>query len=237
MKGGEGYSIHGFDVDGEGNFYFLGCQKAILVCFTKDGKSVYRKHLLNHYPGSMHIVGKNLYYFETWNGLVNTLVRIDKTTGSIIEECPNSITKVLKSRNCRSIDDYQFNDSTLTISYEDDEGIEKLKNVCFDLKAQVIPQCDSSVTDSLEHLGKFDDNYVLGKFDGDKYDLFLKDSANKTKATGFIETKYLGKPLCGFTCLTQEHRKVRNNKLYLLNRDKNMAVVTVIDLATVFHVQ
>jgi hypothetical protein len=47
----------------------------------------------------------------------------------------------------------------------------------------------------------------------------------------------VGEPMCGFSCLPPEHRKLRNNKLYMLNRDKNMAVITEIDLADVFHVR
>jgi hypothetical protein len=68
MKGDEGLRIHGFDVDSNENLYFIRNQKAVLACFPKGGRLNYRKPILNHYPGPIHIVGRGLYLFETWNG-------------------------------------------------------------------------------------------------------------------------------------------------------------------------
>jgi hypothetical protein len=87
-------------------------------------------------------------------------------------------------------------------------------------------------------LGKFGGNYVLGKFinEGKKFFVTLRDPSDKTLSDTSIDTKYLEDPFCGTQgCMPPDHRKVRNNKLYWLNRDENMAAITVIDLATFFR--
>jgi hypothetical protein len=244
-KGEEGYVIWGFDVDSNENFYFAGGKKATLACFSKYGKPIYRRTFLSFHPGPIHIVGKELYLFETWNGILNTLIEFDKTNGSIIREYPNTITKSLKSRGFKSVEDYQFSDSTLRITYTDSEGIDKPKTICFNLKGELLPDRNQypanppavEKDNSHEYLGKLGNDYVFGKFDdeGKTYDLILKKSSNTIISEALVERKYLGEPLCGFSCLPPEHRKLRNNKLYMLNRDKNMAVITEIDLAAIFH--
>jgi hypothetical protein len=150
--------------------------------------------------------------------------------------------------NYSSIDYYKFSDSILKITYIDNEGIEKTKTICFNFTGELIPNCQQHTSNSAaieyengyEHLGRLGSNYVLGKFNDDskKYELSLRDSSNAIISNSFIELKYLGKPFCGdLLCMPPEHRKLRNNKFYMLNRDKNMAVITEIDLADIFKVR
>jgi hypothetical protein len=244
-KGEEGYVVNGFDVDSNENFYFVGGRKTTLACFSKYGEAIYRKYFRSFHPGPVHILGKRLYLYETWNWTLNNLIELDKASGTIIRKYPNTITNALKSRGFKSIDDYRFSDSALSITYIDSEGVYKPKTICFNLKGellpdrnQCLPNCSSVEKDtSREYLGKLGNDYVFGKFndDGKTYDLSLKDSLNTIVSDASVELKYLGRPLCGFSCLPQEHRKLRNNKLYMLNRYGKMAVITEIDLATTFH--
>jgi hypothetical protein len=235
MKGDEGLRIHGFDVDSNENLYFIGNQEAVLACFSKDGRLIYRKPILNHSPGPIHIVGRELYLFETWNGGLNRIIQMDRTTGAIQQEYSNTITKALKSAGYKSIYDYQFSDSGLQLTYLDSEGIDKMKTICFNLTGQLMPHC-ARPADGSEHLGRFGNDYVLGKFDGENYDLSLRNSADKEISTAYVVLKYLGEPLCGFSCMPQEHRKIRNSKLYMLGRDKNLLLITEVDLAAAFHI-
>jgi len=245
------YIIEGFEVDSTENFYFLAGKAATLACFSKDGKSLYRRFFPNLVPGQMHIFGNKIYFFENGLKAFNTLVEIDKSSGIFVRQYPKTITKVLKSYRYQLIDGYQFDefrDSILHITYIDSEGNEKPKTICFNFRGELISNCGHHLANSLgvegerhyEHLGKWGNEYVLGRFDDDdnnKYDLSLRDSANNEIANSFVDRRYLGDPMCGEYCMPQEHRKVRNNKLYMLNRDKNMAVITEIDLAATFHKQ
>jgi hypothetical protein len=236
------YYIEGFDIDNNENFYFLGGRKANLACFTSTGKSVYRKALGDYVPGEMTIVGSKLYFFEIGSKSLNTLVEVDKANGSVIRDYPKTIANALKARGYQQIDYYEYRDSLLKIHYIDSEGIEKTKTICFDLKAEPA-DCSGHSPAAIENekdyenLGRLGKYYVLGRYndDGTKYELTLRDSSYARIADSYVDRKWLGAPLCGVSCMPQEHRKVRNNKLYMLNRDKNMAEITVIDLKTLFH--
>ena len=239
------YYIEGFDIDSSENFYFLGGKKAVLACFSKNGRGIYRKSYLDHTPGQIYIVGDKLYFFEIGEKALNTLVEIDKINGMFLRDYPNAITKVLKANGYTQIDYYEFKDSILHITYLDGQGIEKTKKICFDLKGELKPNCAHHTSTSAaiesemnyEFLGKMGNNYVLGKFDDDglRYDLSLRDSSNAVISDSFIQRSHLGKPLCGhLLCMPPEHRKMRGNKLYMLYRDKNMAVINVIDLRNIF---
>lgn len=237
------YSIDGFEIDSSGNIYFLGGNKVTLACFTNDRKSVFRKTYSHLVGGEMMIVGGSLFTFEMGDESLNTIVELNKTDGSVIKEYPN-VKKVLQSRGCLQIDSYLFTDPMLRIRYIDSEGIEKTKMVCFDLHGKLLPDCKERSSaaiakeEDFEHLGKFGDNYVLGKFinDGKKFLVSLRDPSDKTLSDTSIDTRYLGDPFCGVQgCMPPDHRKVRNNKLYWVNRDQNVAAITVIDLATFFR--
>ena len=237
------YHIVGFDIDSIGNIYFLGGKIVTLAYFDKTGKNIFRKTLPTLVPGEMAIVGGSLFTFEMGNQFLYTIVELDRKNGAIIGQYPE-VKKTLEARGCVQIDYYKIRDSMLKISYIDSEGIEKTKLVCFDLHGKLLPDCKApgsaaiAKEEDFEHLGKFGDNYVLGKFvdEGKRYLISLRDPSDKTLSNGYIETKYLGDPFCGaLTCMPPDHRKVRNNKFYWLNREDNMAAITVIDLATFFH--
>jgi hypothetical protein len=199
----------------------------------------------------MHILGNRIYYFEIGLKSLNTLVELSKNNGMFVQQYPKTISKLLKSYGYQQIEYYQFDefsDTVLHITYIDGEGNEKPKTICFNLRAELIPDCGQHLASGppiasegrFEHLGKWGNKYVLGRFDDDdnnKYDLSLRDSANNEIAKSFVDRRYLGDPMCGEYCMPQEHRKVRNGKLYMLNRDKNMAVITEIDLPTIFHLK
>ena len=68
------YIIDGFDIDSNENFYFLAGKGAILACFSKDGKSLYRKSFPNLVPGQMHVLGNRIYFFEIGLKSLNTFV-------------------------------------------------------------------------------------------------------------------------------------------------------------------
>ncbi len=173
IEEGEGPTIDGFEVDSNENFYFAGGKRATLACFSKYGKPVYRKSFLNSYPGPIYLVGDRLYLFETWNALLNTLIEFGKKNGTIIRKFSNTITKTLKSRGYKSIEDYQFSDSTFAIIYTDSEGIDRPKRICFSLKGELLPNCKHNTSiitaienkDSCEYLGKLGSDFVFGKFD------------------------------------------------------------------------
>lgn len=245
------YIIDGFDIDSNENFYFLAGKGAILACFSKDGKSLYRKSFPNLVPGQMHVLGNRIYFFEIGLKSLNTLVEIDKNNGMIVQQYPKTIAKVLRAYGYQQIDYYQFDefsDTILHITYIDSEGNEKPKTICFNLKGELIANCGHHLTNGsgverethYEHLGKWGNDYVLGRFDDDdnnKYDVSLRDSANNEVAKSFVDRRYLGDPMCGEYCMPQEHRKVRNGKLYMLNRVKNMVAITEIDLASIFRIK
>lgn len=240
------FMIEGFEIDNNENFFFLGDRKATLACFSKDGKSILRK-TLNVTPGEMHITGNKLYFFEIRQNVGYTLMELDKASGLINKKYAKAITNELKAPG-RSIEYYEFNDSVLKIICIDGGNVEKPNAICFNFKGELLSNCrqydsNSAAIDNENeygYIGRLGNNYVLAKFseDSEKMDLSLRDSSNAVISNAFIEMKYAGKPFCGHLgCMPSEHRKVRNNKLYLLNRDKNMAVITVVDLAGIFHIK
>jgi hypothetical protein len=234
------YYIEGFEIDSNENVYFLAGKAATLACFAKDGKNLYRRFFTNLVPGEMHIVGHKIYFFEIGPKSLYTLVEVDKSNGMIVQQYPKTIAKVLRTYRYQQFDGYQFDefiDSILHITYIDSSRIEKPKTICFDLKAELIPNCTGYLANSpkvdsesqYEQLGRWGNNYVLGRFDDDdnnKYDLSLRDSTYNEIAKSFIDRRYLGEPMCGEYCMPREHRKIGNGKLYMLNRDKTMAVIS-----------
>lgn len=242
------YIVKGFDIDSDGNYYFLGGEKATLACFSKYGKSIYRKSFFNLTPSQTYILGEKLYLFEIGDRLSCSLVEINRINGLLIQQNSKTIKSVLKSYGCKQISYYEFRDSILRVNYIDSQGMEKTKTKCFNLKGELLPNCSqsTSVSAAIEnennyvYLGKFGNKYVLGKYDDDgkRYDLSLRDSSNAVIADTFILRKNLREALLGDeNYLLPDHIKVKNNKLYRLYRDKNMAVITSIDLGTFFNVR
>jgi hypothetical protein len=240
------YLVQGFDIDSNENYYFLGGDKATLSCFSKEGKSVYRKSFPGLFPGQVYIWGEKLYFLEIGPTSSYTLVEINRIDGSINHRYSKTIKSVLASYGCVQEASYDFRDSILHITCLDSQGIEKANPKCFNLKGKLLPGCDQYTLSNAAiendpdyvYLGRFGNNYVLRKFSDDskRYDLSLRDSSNAVIADTFIVRKVLTESILGDEgFVLPEHIKIKNNKLYTLHREKNVAVVTSIDLATLFH--
>ena len=243
---GGGYYTEGFDIDSNGNYYFLGGRNATLACFSKYGAPIFRKTYLNLAPAQICIVGGKLFFFEIGQKGLNTLVEIDKSNGLFIDKYSKTIATALKEFGCKSIRYYSYGDSSLGIICADSQNEDDTKALCFSFKGKLLSNCNTSVSAAVQndksygYLGKLGDKYVVGKFDDDgkKYDLSLRDSLNATIADAFLERKFLGEALPGdIQYILPEHIRVRYNKLYTLYRDKNMAVITEVDLANIFHIK
>lgn len=242
------YLVQGFDIDSNGNYYFLGGEKATLACYSKDGKSICRKTYPGRVPSQTYILGEKLYFLEIGANDLYTLVEINRMDGSINHIYSKTIKSVITSYGCLQVSSYDFRNSILHITCLDSQGNEKANAKCFNLKGTLLPDCSQYALSSAAienetnymYLGRFDNNYVLGKFndDGKRYDLSLRDSSNAVIADTFIVRTVLKETIIGDEgFMLPEHIRIKNNKLYTLHRDNNLAVVTSMDLAIMFRVR
>jgi len=226
-----GYYIEGFEIDTNGDFFFLGGDQAVIARYAGN-KCIYRKSYKQLVPGQLSIQKNELVFFE-FKFNRNSIAFLNKENGNLIK-----VNKLALNLNINS---YNFLDSTLAFScinkdaksdtYEYDyyrgslKKIEELYYLPISLQNE----------DGGEFIGKWNDNYVFLEYsDKSTLAVTLKDKKNNTKGRYYINEINLGKPIHGDSYAPSECVKLRNGILYLLYRQKEFATVTEIPLNSIF---
>ncbi|MCH7401828.1 hypothetical protein ACFOUP_16300 [Belliella kenyensis] len=238
-----GYIIEGFDVDESGLFYFLvnsevqSGNSSILACFEKN-KLVYKKNITQFGGNSINIVGDRLYVFDP-NYKRNNLFVLDIKTGEIIEKYPNIIEN--------SISNYILTDTALiasTFNLEERISIDtEHAFLHFDLKGNLIGKVDNLygldklfLPEEKQYLGVWDDNLVFWDFDYtiNKHIFSIFDISLNWMGKLIVSSDEVGEDIYGLEGFPQEHRKLLEGKVYMLNRKDKNAVITILPLDSNF---
>jgi hypothetical protein len=231
------YLIDGFEVDEKGNFYFLGGENAILACF-KDNSPIFRKRYTEFMSNQIYAFNDKLYVFDSYYNK-NNLFILDKNNGTILNNYPLII------RN--SVNSFLFRDTTLIMEvFDNKKKIDmstQLGFALFSLTGKFIKQINNpyNLSDILnpksrtvQFLGQWENSFIYWDYNLDKrlYKFSLKNIEGKIIATQNIDEKIFGKSFYGNPI---EHKKLRNGNIYILSRDGNDAVITILPLKELFN--
>lgn len=232
--------LEGFDVDKDGNFYFLGGEKATLACYSGTTLK-FRKKYDEFNSGQIYLIDRKLYLFDIANKK-NNLVIIDIPSGSILSRKDSIIKNWVNS--------YIFRDSCLIIQVFDNKKeinmSTQLAFAQFDLGGRFVKQVDNRFNlptvlypNDFElygnlFLGVWEGNYIYCNIDIDtkSYKFTMRDIEGKLLHTTNIDEKIFGKIFFGNP---YEHEKLRNGNIYILGRDEKNAIITVLPIKELFN--
>ncbi|MGZ3763779.1 MAG: hypothetical protein ACXVB0_11205 [Mucilaginibacter sp.] len=228
--------INGFEVDNAGYFYFRGGNNGQSLAVFSGNKQVFRKTYKECLDCQLYIYKDTLYTFNRQN---NDLILLNKSNGLLIKKYAHIISKPINS--------YKFTDNSLVIELSGDSKLTYEQYTLFGKFLKQVPN-DSAIAQSIipgkdkdlaQFLGKWGNNYVfwdlvdekdsqIQKFwlvDKDGTVLSTKSLINRNNVFG---SSYVDNP--------DEHRKVRNGKLYVLghSRTGNFALITEVPLQSFF---
>ncbi len=227
--------IGGFEIDSNGNFYFLGGDKTICLAAFSNNRPIYRKTFSKRRPESLYINNNSLYTFETGGFGVNNLVELKLSDGVI-----KNIYTHLISKNIAS---YTFADSSIVIGIQ---SADKDEFYQYNLKGKYIKQVVNQYNilsnilppkiqqSDWELLGKWNDNYIFWNINpestkNEKICMVNKDG--EVLATKLLPANFSGD---GYVSNPPEDRKVRNGSLFVLGRRGKYALITEVPLASLF---
>lgn len=234
-----GYFVGGFDIDERGYYYFLGGDNPILACF-KGNELVYRKRYDEFKANQIYILNDKLYIFDYKYGK-NSLFVLDKADGSII----GSYKNIIKNR----VNSFLFMDTSLIMEVFDNKKKIDMSTqmgfAMFDLTGKFIKQVSNRYNlskvvypnefevNATQFLGAWNNNFVYWDYDIDNklYMFTLRNKEGKLIGTTNIDKKFFGKPFYGNPV---EHKRLKNDNIYILSRDGNDAVITVLPLNVLF---
>ena len=231
------YYIDGFDIDKNGNFYFLAGENAILACFTGENLK-FRKTFTEFESNQIYLLDDKIYLFDDMFNK-NNLFCLDRNNGNIISRNQN----ILKN----SVNSFLFRDTSLimkifnnqkTIDMSTELGIVlfsltgkfiKQVNNVYNLPSNLNPKCCN-----VQFLGQWNDDYVYWDYDLDNRlcKFILRNKKGEIIVTKNIDEKVFGVPFYGNPI---EHRKLRNGSIYILGRDKKEVIITELPLKELFN--
>lgn len=223
------YYIDGFDIDDKGNFYFLGGEKATLSYF-QDQRLIFSRKYSTIASGQIHWFNNGLFVFTNKNN-ENALFKLNASNGEIEKK----YVKITQD----NINSFSFQDSTLVL--EIFKGL-KPEFALFDLKGQFVrrvknpfnlPDCLTPQSVDIQFIGNWKGYYVFWEFDIDNntYNFTLRNQKGDAEAAISINSNKVGKT---FSENPNEHKKIRNNTIYMLGREGNTAIVTALPLKELF---
>lgn len=231
--------VKGFDVDGQGYFYFLGGNdRTYFSCFDENGL-LYSRQVAGY--GEIYWLNDTLYLFDNsydWEQKVyhKDLVAINPANGDIISRRANITDDWINAYNfipeglVLELHGNDFKPSPPTFSYE-----------LYSYQGEFIKSMDNlyglppgAGGDMLYPIGRRNGLFLFFQVDiisPDTFPLVLMDAQGNTVGKAVLDDDLLGKvfypnPLC--------HYKIRNDNLYVLRRDSSNAVVSIISLKELF---
>ena len=235
------YCIEGFEVDEQGNFYFLAGEKTTLAVFS-GAKLTYCNNYKEFKPNQIYILKNRLYILD--DNSENNLYVLDTSNGSIVKEYNNIIKNQINS--------FEFIDTSIIVEVFDlKERIDMSTKLTFaeiNLSGKLIKQVNNSFNlpdalypkqfgdNSIQFLGKWNNAFLFWSWDINKdvYKFWLQDGNGKVIATVNIEDKMFGNSLYGKSGNPNEHRKLRNGSIFILGREGDNAIITELPLKELF---
>lgn len=234
------YNIEGFDVDENGDFFFLGGDNTVLVSYSMSGEELCRVNLKKFKQGPIHIVKNSLYVFDNKYDS-NSLFELDKRDGKIVTEHLGLIDNRVNS--------VYFSDTSFFLeifNYQNTIDLDtKVHFLEFDFESNFksestdrygLPEFFKSIYANEYFIGKWENGYVFWDYDIDneQYMYLMRDQFGKTISKNNLDENNFGKSFYGAPL---EHFRIRGNYLYQLNRAGDNACITVIDLNELFSVR
>jgi hypothetical protein len=234
--------VEGFEIDKNGNFYFLGGDSTILACFS-DRTQKYRRQFNEFHASSLYITEGKLYLFDraynkNHTNVSNSIFVIELSTGHIFDKHQNIIRNVINS--C------EFKDTSLILEvFDKQKKIDmstELGFALYSLSGKFIKQVNNryNLPDSLKpnklfpfFLGTWNNYLVYQKYDYNtrQFDFFLRNNEGKLISTVKIDENLVGKE---FYLGYAEHKKIRNDNLYILGYKGKDAIITILPLKDLF---
>jgi len=228
------YYVDGFDIDINGNFYFLGGDNAIIACFNGENLK-FRKKYTEFKSNQIYLLDDKIYLFD-YMFEQNNLFILNRDNGNIISRNQN----IVKNR----VNTYLFRDTSLIVElFNNQKGIDmatEMGYVLFSLSGQFIKKVNNIynlpkflINEDEEFLGKWEDSYVFWDYDLDKrlYKFILRNKKGEIVATQNFDEKVFGKSFYGSPI---EHKKLRNDNIYILGHDDKDAIITELPLKELF---
>jgi hypothetical protein len=226
------YYVNGFEIDDNGNFYFLGGDKALCLAVFSGSNLKYRKIYKEIPLGTYQLyLSKDTLY--TFNSLPpNKIFAIDPANGLII--------KTYESMVSEKVNSYSFEEDHLIIqSIGSSDIIYNQYSLTGKLARQGINRYNLPfrIPVNTEFLGMWNDQFVFYRISGknlDKQEFFTTDRSGKVSTSTFLPNTNLifGN---GYAEDPAEDRKVRNGNLYVLGRKGKFALITEIPLQSLFN--
>lgn len=233
------FYIDGFEIDEEGNFYFLDGEPATLVCFSETTQ-IYRKEYKEFKSSTIYILHNKLYIFD-YKYEKNNLFVLNKTDGAV----ESSYNKIIKNR----VNSFLFRDTCLVMEvFDNKKNIDmttKMGFVIFDLKGKYIKQANNRYNipnalypqefenNTTEFMGLWGSSFLYWDYNVDtrQYIFTVRDKAGKILSSKNIDEKVFGESFYGNP---SEHRRLRNGNVYVLGHDNRNAIITILSLTDLF---
>lgn len=227
----KGDYITGFDVDSQGNYFFLAGYPAILVKMAPDGKIIYRKTYTRYMTG-MTINDNYLYVFNAAYDS-NTLTVLKTNNGEIVRQF-SKLTPAI-------VNDLFWGDSILVLELQDKAKIatgefqgpfEK-----FSLKGKPLGTAFNmfNLPDSIYnvgpprgegmYLGRIDRLYIYQNYATDRgndYEVVALNSNGGQVGKVYLTQSSLGVPFLGLS----QNWRLRDGNIYILTKKGKDALVT-----------
>jgi len=225
------FFIDGFEIDNNGNFYFLGGDKSISLAVFSGSQLIYRARYKNISTGVGQLYfSRNVLY--TFNRLSpNKLFLINPINGVIIKAYENKVSEKINS--------YTFTGNNLIIqSLSDSKIIYNQYTLTVKRIRQAVNKYNLlfNIPNDVQFLGNWKDKFVFYMISGrnfEKQRFYVTDKSGKILAQRILANDNLifGD---GYAENPPEDRKVRNGNLYVLGRKSNFALITEIPLQNFF---
>lgn len=225
--------ISGFEVDVNGNFYFFGGEKT--ACFVKySGKKQLFRTTFNNFPtGQLYFYSNKIFTFSYFGN--NKIRELNSTNGLFLKENKLPLLKHFNS--------FLFSDSSLVLEFVLDKGnmayqqynlsgqYIKQDSNAYNIESMIIPPKEQYT--HLQYIGKWDSSFVFWQSSTNSHTelLMLVNPYGRV-----LQKKYLPENFSG-ACYAEnpdEHRKVRNGKLFVLGRKGKFALITEVPLESFF---
>jgi len=231
------YYVDGFDIDKNGNFYFLGGDNAILACFTGENLK-FRKMFTEFKSNQIYLLDDKIYLFD-YMFEKNNLFSLDRNNGNIISRNQN----IVKNR----VNTFLFRDTSLIVElFNNQKSIDMATErgiILFSLTGKFLKQVNNIYnlpsnlnpkSREVQFLGQWNDAYVYWDYDLDNrlYKFILRNKKGEIIATQNIDEKVFGKSFYGNPI---EHKKMRNDSIYILGHDEKNAIITELPLKELFN--
>ena len=230
------YSVGGFAIDEDYNFYVLGSKPLILAKYTLEGNEIFRSSLDINLSGVVFVSEDSIFIFD-YSTNINNLYRISARNGEVLD--------IYTHLTERRVNSYNFLDNLLILHVFPPTGImsinTKLDNLVYNLNGNYVQTADNpynidepniSYLDKSEfysYLGMFKGDYLYHywNIDTDEYILYLVNKNGSILKKAILPTEIIGDMLYGGV---HQFWSLKNNYLGILAKKDSKALISIYDL-------